>query len=447
MGRAARSGGQTGKFNKEVKIDTMDRINRILVSTLVLVICSTAGGCRLHSVNHLKPVSTTAPAHVPAGSDWRDWFNGIPRDAIYSAGDAGILSTVLSNPSPLRREDYSSNEVVFQLKDGTRVGGLLFKGRCGAPLLISSFGFLADRWSNPSAQMVKGFIEARERLINADVLILDHPTSAGFFELNGGVSMGGYDEGRIIVEVAELLRQSKPAQKICLLGVSMGGNGVVHALLEAKRRQERLFEAAITFSAASRLTIIPGWQLSAFGAPEGQNNPWGQMTGRHKRGIYKMGMSRVIAHFVDIVRQSGPAGFALSDEQVASFFYSNFESRIKLIRTNATPSEFDFSSLERYAYSCSLPQLIEQVNTPLVMVHAADDPSVPYEQFQELAFMGKSNTNICFLGLDHGGHWGFAESMGRQWVADVINKVMGEDVPRRLTKPLRSPKQMGWQEP
>jgi hypothetical protein len=61
--------------------------------------------------------------------------------------------------------------------------------------------------------------------------------------------------------------------------------------------------------------------------------------------------------------------------------------------------------------------------------------------------MGKSNTNICFLGLDHGGHWGFTESMGRQWVADLINKVMGEDVPKRLRKPLRSPKQMGRQEP
>jgi len=118
-----------------------------------------------------------------------------------------------------------------------------------------------------------------------------------------------------------------------------------------------------------------------------------------------------------------------------------------LLRTQANPREFDFSSVERYAHSCNLPQLIEQVNIPLVMVHAADDPSVPYEQFQELAFMGKGNTNICFLGLDHGGHWGFAESMGRQWVADVINKVMSEDVPKRLTKPLRSPKQMGQQAP
>ena len=150
MGRAARSGEQTGKFSKEVENDTMDRLNSILVGTLVLVISSATGGCRLRSVNHLNPVSTTARAGVPAGSDWRDWFNETPRDAIYSAGEAGILSTVLSNRSPLRRKDYSSKEVVFQLKDGTRVGGLLFEGRCGAPLLISTFGFLADRWSNPS---------------------------------------------------------------------------------------------------------------------------------------------------------------------------------------------------------------------------------------------------------------------------------------------------------
>jgi predicted alpha/beta-fold hydrolase len=228
----------------------------------------------------------------------------------------------------------------------------------------------------------------------------------------------------MIVEIAETLKKEKPSRRIYLLGISMGGNGVVHALLEADRRKESLFSAALTFSAAAQLSITPGWQLSSFEMPEGQKNPWGDTLGSGKTSIYKMAVSRLITQFDQIVHQSNHQKFDLADDQVPVFFYNAFESRLKFLRTQPTTEGLDLSSVETYSYSCNLSHWITKVKTPLVMIHAADDPSVAYQQFQELEFLGKKNPNILFVGLENGGHWGFVEAFTARWVADIINRAL-----------------------
>ncbi|HEX8708356.1 MAG TPA: alpha/beta fold hydrolase, partial [Pyrinomonadaceae bacterium] len=74
-----------------------------------------------------------------------------------------------------------------------------------------------------------------------------------------------------------------------------------------------------------------------------------------------------------------------------------------------------------YSHASALP-FLPRIAIPSLIVHAIDDPFVPYEPLRDPAI--KSNPNIVLLSPEHGGHVGFVgvETQGedRFWVENRI---------------------------
>ena len=207
-------------------------------------------------------------------------------------GRSGLLSTGVSSASLnpidwLRRDPLKSLDpareaaehlLVMELADGTRVAGTLYRHRPGEPgpwpLLIASFGFLQDFTGSEAAKFKALYIEDPERRIPAHVLFLDHPSAGSFLALNGYLSVGSYDDARMWMEVARVLRRQMEISAVHLLGVSMSGQSVVHALAEDARRGTQLFASGLAVSIAPDFREAPGRQLARMPTRPGVANPW-----------------------------------------------------------------------------------------------------------------------------------------------------------------------------
>jgi hypothetical protein len=127
------------------------------------------------------------------------------------------------------------HRVVFQLKGGIRVKGLLaLKGDMKPrPLVIMRLGVFSN---------VEEFLPERYLLMQlfeqglANVLVLENDTGADFIAYNRRVAVGGYDEGLQNMQIVKIVRnQAYPLARLIssvhLMGISLGGHGVLFASL------------------------------------------------------------------------------------------------------------------------------------------------------------------------------------------------------------------------
>jgi len=331
---------------------------------------------------------------------------------------SGYLSTVLSNLKALERAKYAEHEVSFTLEDGTRVGGLLFHGPEGAPLLIATFGFLADRWSKPAAQFVGDHLTVNP--IGAHVLILDHPSSAPFLVANRALSLGGLDEGRMLHEVARQLRGGQAGRyglavrSYHLLGVSIGGLGVLYALDEDRKTSDPMIRSAVIFSGVTRLDEVSPDALVERGSfVIGADSPrWFSLAALIDHRIFE----NLVAHFRIVYAELAGQDLAWSDDEAARSLYGLFNERAtKMGRPGG---------LAPYMKSTNLCSLGGELQVPIALIHAQDDPLVPVSHARCLEEYAAGNPNVVVSVTENGGHWGFARTYGREWVAAVIERVL-----------------------
>jgi predicted alpha/beta-fold hydrolase len=80
--------------------------------------------------------------------------------------------------------------------------------------------------------------------------------------------------------------------------------------------------------------------------------------------------------------------------------------------------EGGYSSVEEYYERASSIRVLGQIRTPALMIHAQDDPFVPFDPFRHPSIAG--NPYLIFLAPEHGGHVGFlgatADGEDRFWV-------------------------------
>jgi pimeloyl-ACP methyl ester carboxylesterase len=113
-------------------------------------------------------------------------------------------------------------------------------------------------------------------------------------------------------------------------------------------------------------------------------------------------------------------------DTAGDFFYDQFASRLASLNGvsgwNAAVSR---ASVEDYVTTSSARlSVLSQTSAPVIAVHAADDPVVPYSEFQSFAQAQASNPSVLTLGTDDGSHCGFLGVYGAQWVADLINRAL-----------------------
>jgi hypothetical protein len=332
-----------------------------------------------------------------------------------------------------------------RMTDGTTVGGLLFEFAGGSedvPLVMTGFGFLQDRWGSEAYKFYEQYIADSAHRLPAHVLILDHPSSGPFLAENGVLSMGAYDDACIWIDVARRLKSKNPGLRIHLVGISMSGQTVVHALLEDHRLGLGLFDSGLAVSIAPDFKQAPGGQLALFAPPEGTENPWRKgLTAEPDDSLMDVLQRQVVMliirkQFIPNYRRINPEhlNFSLPPHKVPRFFHTAFENRIAFLRAqqrfpeNWNFEKFSLESLDAYLQTTRIAGVIQEVQTPLVLLSAWDDPTVDPDQFQEVAEAAAENPWVVCHATDHGGHFGFDVVYGKGYLERVLKLLLDPEV-------------------
>ena len=341
----------------------------------------------------------------------------------------GIGQTALSNLFSVPRDEYTRANRVFTLGDGTQLGALYFPTQHPekSPLIIANFGLFTNRRSHPAAGFIRYIIKSGQ--LHASVLIVDSATSAAFFIRNGELSIGGYDEGRILVELADaLVKSGVHFSSLHLLGVSLGGNAVLQALIEDARLGGKRFSSAMVFNAVLNEEESSQAVLSAFGHP---------LAGLPEKEHYGLEgwliIDTMFSHFNDKLLARGEPPAPPPWQTKGEFFYTEFESRLQTINLGmAWPMNPSWNhmvatdSVEDYIRTSSAlaQQQIDRIHVPVIVVQSKNDPIVPYEQFTELQNAEIKNPYIETLSTSEGGHWGFMATYGPKWVRQLVQRML-----------------------
>jgi predicted alpha/beta-fold hydrolase len=355
---------------------------------------------------------------------WAQEMANPPVGRPLSTGDEihGVVSTIIPQFKPLAPDEIKG-EKVYVLGDGTKLPTLFYPGTAPGPrpLIIANFGLFTDKASGAIGRFIRNLVLTGK--IGADFLLVSNVTSATFYSENHEFGLGGYDEGKLLVELTEQIRGDHfENSSIELMGVSLGGNAVLQALIEDARLGRDDFQSAIVFSAVLNEGESSASLLSAFGHPIAA--PYGPPLtegGSLLAKVLVLGLKKTLK------AEGQPYGFSIG--QSGSVFYDNFKERLSRLHALSCVDEswnpqVSMDSVEDYLTTSSalVDAEIDQVKVPLIVVHAKNDPLVPFIQFADFAKREEANPRISTLAVDQGGHFGFASAYGDSWLNDLITR-------------------------
>ncbi|MGA2434269.1 MAG: alpha/beta fold hydrolase [Bryobacteraceae bacterium] len=94
-------------------------------------------------------------------------------------------------------------------------------------------------------------------------------------------------------------------------------------------------------------------------------------------------------------------------------------SGIREFDDTITAPMFGFRGAAEYYATQSASCFLDAIRVPALLIHAKDDPVVPFEIFERLA--GADHPFVRLLALEHGGHMGFIERNSRNfWTDDAV---------------------------
>jgi predicted alpha/beta-fold hydrolase len=177
------------------------------------------------------------------------------------------------------------------------------------------------------------------------------------------------------------------------IGYSLGGNMVLKLAGELGENGRDLFDGVCAVSAPI--------DLAASAAA----------LGLRKNFLYQ---GRFLNRLKERVRKRHPLApdlFPLGPlAQVKSIYDFDDEYTAKL---------FGFGTADRYYQTQSSRQFLERIRIPALVVHAKDDPLVPFASYEHPAL--HSNPHVRLIAVEHGGHLGFlARRAPRFWLDQLL---------------------------
>jgi predicted alpha/beta-fold hydrolase len=197
--------------------------------------------------------------------------------------------------------------------------------------------------------------------------------------------------GDLRAVILELVREDG-ISAIYLAGFSLGGN---MALLLAGEEADRLPPELKGICAISPTIDL----RSCKDAIERREN-W----------LYNLSFVRSMRNRVRRKRELFPDRYDITGlDQLRTI--RDFDERFTIV-------EGGYRSVDEYYERASSIRVLSRIRTPTLMIHAQDDPFVPFDPFRDPAIA--ENPYLIFLAPEHGGHVGFlsADSNGedRFWV-------------------------------
>jgi predicted alpha/beta-fold hydrolase len=363
------------------------------------------------------------------------WFSGLslaaelkngPQSEPALVGIVPILATAAPNLKALPSSVITDHQKRFTLADGTVISGLYFKAdqessEAPIPLFLANFGLFSDEYSAPISFFVNSLVLTGK--LKADVMIVDSVTSGEFYALNQEMGLGGYDEGRILVELADSFRsEENSVRPTYLFGVSLGGNAVIQALLEDQREGGQRFKGAISFSGVLDEEKSSQQLMTSFG------HSLSEMQSGHL-GVQGLVIANsLLLSLNSTLTHESPGAHALWPWQVGDFYYQAFQKRLnrlsKTVDDHSWNPSVQTDSVEDYVHSSSdLIQNVNQLKVPLIVIHSKNDPIVPFSEFKAFQKEQMANPEVLTHSTFFGGHWGFFDTYGADWVNEWINQL------------------------
>jgi predicted alpha/beta-fold hydrolase len=338
----------------------------------------------------------------------------------------GVVTTLIPQLKPLAPDEIQG-EKTYTLADGTHVPTLFYQGTSLSPrpLIIANFGLFTDKGSGALGRFIRNLVLTGK--IDADFLVVSSNTSATFFSENGEFGLGGYDEGKILVDFVRQIRGPHfHNSSIELLGISLGGNAVLQALIEEARLGRHDFQSAVIFSGLLNEGESSAALLAAFGHPI--SSPVGPPL---TEGGAILAKSLVLRLKATLKSENEPYKFPI--DETGDLFYKNFDTRLARLSKLQSAMEswnpkVSTRSIEEYLATSSdlVAEDLHHSRVPLIVVHAENDPLIPFAQFQEFSKREASNPHVFTLATEQGGHFGFASPYGDDWLNELIKRARQE---------------------
>jgi predicted alpha/beta-fold hydrolase len=200
-------------------------------------------------------------------------------------------------------------------------------------------------------------------------------------------------------DLLAVVREIKAEAPIFLAGFSLGGNVVLKLAGELGERAPELIAGVLAVSTPIDLAAC----ARRLGAPS--------------NFIYSRRFLGRLKQRVRVKAQSAPGLFALEHLDSVKSVYE-FDDKF-------TAPAFGFGTADNYYATQSSNQVLERIRVPALLVHAKDDPLVPFEVYDHPAFA--RNPNLQLLAPEHGGHVGFiSKTPPRFWLDQVLLDWMSE---------------------
>lgn len=200
-------------------------------------------------------------------------------------------------------------------------------------------------------------------------------------------------------DLLAVIRQIKAGAPVFLAGFSLGGNVVLKLAGELDERAPELIAGVIAVSTPIDLAACARKLASP------------------SNFVYSSRFLRRLKQRIRLKAQTAPGLFALDQLDGVKSVYE-FDDKF-------TAPAFGFGTADNYYATQSSNQFLERIQVPALLVHAKDDPLVPFEVYNHPAFA--RNPNLQLLAPEHGGHVGFiSKTPPRFWLDQVLLDWMSE---------------------
>lgn len=327
------------------------------------------------------------------------------------------IATVLK--FAMTKYDISKNVIKkldIELDDKSRIGAMLAMKPGKRPLIIFKSGAYAD--ANES-EVSRNFIMHLFEESPFHVLYLANVTGADYMMQNHSVALGGMDEGRIILKVADMIT-SDPLYKdliedVHVIGVSLGSHGVLYSsLYNSFDNNKTKIKSAVALCPVVDLkpTMKSIFEFTIAGIY------YGYLTNQIFHKVYDD---------IPILRKLLPQSPIWTRAQM---YFATSQATLEHYRQVTAKTPLDMAPLagdritemEDYWGLNNFVEYADQVKTPTLIVHARDDFLVQsvFNSDELLRKTQNYNSNIGILEFQNGGHCALNVANGWPTISAIL---------------------------
>ncbi|CAJ1443606.1 unnamed protein product [Effrenium voratum] len=284
-------------------------------------------------------------------------------------------------------------------------------------ILVPGLGGTTDRsylTNMAAALMDKGFIVVGLNLRGCGGVELKTARPASAYR-------GATDDLRVAVRYVreKLLNETKARCQVCFAGWSLGGNMIVNALAEQKTQTGNAHAGELSFIDGG-VALCPTHCLVRCAKQAREYWP--------TRNLYDPFVTRNLLKVLEPAKgfyQSPVQSWNGTDIMVDSERLFSAKRLIDLDEALFSRM-FGYGSVEEYYYDASSCRRLGDVQVPLLLITAADDPmTTSWAPFDTV----RSNENVVLAYTKHGGHLGWQDESNAKrsdWVEDATTSFLAE---------------------